>query len=82
MAFKSIFLKTSGWYRLLAVGSCVWLIAALYFIDPWARVSSGRLGPSTYSNWDEFFIFGVLPIVLIWGAIWVAQGFKRGKADK
>ena len=71
---KSFFSKLSGWYRLLFVGSIVWFLVALIITDPWTR--SGMYG--SHNNWNEFLVSGVLPIVALWGIIWIVQGFKSG----
>ena len=30
-------------------------------------------------NWDKFLTFGVLPVIIIWGVIWIVQGFRQKK---
>jgi hypothetical protein len=62
------FPKLSSWYRLLLVASIIWIIIALIVSDPWTR-SSGRLG--SYNNWDDFLSVGILPVVILWGIIWM-----------
>jgi len=63
--------KLSGWMRVLAVASTVWVITMLIRIDPWYTFGRGyrvRRGDAPYvghSNWDDFFLFGVLPIVIL-----------------
>ncbi len=60
MSKEKIFSRLSGWYRLLAVASIVWVIFFLI-------------------NWDEFLLFGILPVIVIWGVIWIVQGFRQKK---
>jgi len=74
MNLLSFFSKLSGWYRLLTVGSIVWFLVALIITDPWTRSGWG----GSHNNWNEFLVSGVLPIVALWGIIWIVQGFKSG----
>jgi hypothetical protein len=75
MSIISVLSKLSGWFRLLIVSSVIWIIGALVATDPWTR--RGRRSGS-YSNWDDFFLVGILPVVVLWGIIWIVQGFKKG----
>jgi len=29
----------------------------------------------SYNNWDDFFRFGVLPVIVLWGILWIVHGF-------
>ena len=77
MNLLSFFSKLSSWYRLLIVGSIVWFLVALINTDPWT-ISGGLYG--SYNHWDKFLLSGVLPIVALWGVIWIVQGFKKGRS--
>lgn len=34
-----------------------------------------RFDTYAYFRWDGFFMFGVLPVALVWGVAWVVAGF-------
>ena len=76
MKLFSRFSELSGWYRLLIVISIIWVIVALIGTNPWTY-SSSRGG--SYNNWDNFFLVGILPVAILWGVIWIRQGFKKDK---
>jgi len=40
--------------------------------------SSGLRGVRrySYSNWDVFFLIGALPVIVLWGIIWIVRGFR------
>lgn len=78
MKIVSFFSELGAWYRLLLVASAIWIIGVLIAVDPWTKTS--RRG-GTYSNWDDFFGLGVMPVVAAWGIIWIVHGFKRRKDD-
>jgi len=78
--------KLSVWFRLLIFISIVWVIGALIYTDPWYRSGTRGGGFSaprsySYSNWDEFFLIGILPVVVLWGIVWIVRGFKKGIND-
>ena len=79
MSIKEKLANLSVWLRLAVLASAVWLIGSLAEIDPWAHVGlvdrHGAMG--SLNNWDEFFMIGVLPVVALWGAIWVISGIKK-----
>jgi hypothetical protein len=75
MKLFSRFSDLSGWYRLLIVISIIWIIFALIMTDPWTTHGRGR----TYNHWSEFLFFGILPVAILWGVIWIKQGFKKEK---
>jgi len=64
----------SVWYRLLIVASLVWVIFTLIETDPWTRNISG-LG--SRNNWDEFLSVGILPVLILWGIVWIIKGIKN-----
>jgi len=71
MSFFSFFSKVSGWYRVLIVTSITWVVIILINTDPWT--SRGIRG-GTYNHWDDFLLFGILPVAILWGIIWVIHG--------
>ncbi|RJX29615.1 MAG: hypothetical protein C4531_10270 [Desulfurivibrio sp.] len=87
------FSNLSIWNRLFFLIAAAWMFISLIITDPWTHDSAlpslpklpelpelpdfAPLRHSTYSNWDDFFIFGVLPIIFFGGILWVFQGFKR-----
>jgi len=77
MKFISFFKKVSGWFRVLIVTSIIWVIVALVNTDPWTRHYRGRGG--TYNQWDDFIQFGILPVAILWGVIWIVYGFKKSR---
>ena len=58
-----IFSSFSGWYRLLAVASVLWIIFAA--------------AQSIFINSHEFLMFGIFPVTTLWGILWIIQGFKK-----
>jgi len=42
-------------------------------IEPWFQMDWMGLG---HSRWSEFIDIGVLPIITLWGIIWITKGFK------
>jgi hypothetical protein len=59
----------SGWYRLLIVFSVLWSILIYAGMEPWE-----------YSDRKQGYIFiGILPVLVLWGIIWIVKGFRRGK---
>ena len=58
--------------------SAIWLFGVLVYINPWYQSGSG-LGGGSYghSNWNDFFLIGVIPIIVLWGIIWIVQGFRN-----
>ena len=74
--------KISGWYRLLIIASIIWIIVSLVTIDPWTQNYSPFPFSETtnlVSHWDKFFRIGILPVVILWGLIWVINGFRNKK---
>lgn len=37
---------------------------------------------SIINNWDDFFLYGVLPLVIFWGIFWIWQGYRKKKNKK
>ena len=56
----------SGRIRLAVIFSAVWLLLATAYYEPWL-IQSVR----------PFLYFGVGPVVLLWGGIWIFSGFKN-----
>lgn len=61
--------------------SAIWIIGVLIYINPWYRSGTTRSGLGgvrrySYSNWDDFFLIGVLPVIVLWGMIWIGRGFR------
>ncbi len=51
---------------------------ALINTEPWGtRVIRGRY--TVANGWEEFIGVGILPVVVLWGAAWILQGFKKDK---
>ena len=73
MSIISSISKLSGWYRILTLASVIWFLVILINTNPWTK--HGSRGSS--NNWDEFIGLGVLPIIVVWGIIWVIRGFKK-----
>ena len=51
------------------------------YVDPWYRSGTSSAGLRgirrySYSNWDDFFLIGVLPVIVLWGIIWIVRGFR------
>lgn len=44
-----------------------------------SRSDSGGDLSGTVNNWDEFFLYAVLPIVLFWGILWIVKGFWKNR---
>ncbi|MFH1672645.1 MAG: hypothetical protein ABIF87_04390 [Pseudomonadota bacterium] len=78
MSLISSFTKLSGWYRIGIVVSIIWIIVALIATDPWTHL--GRRGGS-YNNWDVFLLVGILPVVALWGFVWIRHGFNKDKIE-
>jgi len=55
--------KASVLYRLLIVISVLWIICSMILIKPWYT-----------KNLHAFLFFGILPIVIFWGIVWVIEG--------
>ena len=58
-------LKLSGPLRLAILGSIAWLFLTAVYFDPWHRA----LPPYLY--------FGAGPVLLFWGILWIAVGFRN-----
>lgn len=50
----------SGWFRLLVVVSAVWIMLALIYSH----------------GWRQFVLYGMLPVTMFWGIVWIEQGFR------
>jgi len=79
--------KLSGWYRLWVAVSIIWVIFMLLFVAPFSPfppkfVMSVALYRH-WGRWGDFFLLGILPVVIPWSTVWVIQGFKndRNKAS-
>ncbi len=57
----------SGRARLCVIVSAVWLLSCTVYFRPW----SGEI--------LEFALIGLCPVILGWGALWVADGFKKNQ---
>ena len=67
--------RISGGYRVLVIISMIWLVMALIETKPWPQY--GNIMRAYYMNWDGFLGVGILPLLLLWGIIWIAKGFKK-----
>lgn len=63
MSLKSFISNLSGWFRLLIVVSIVWIMLALIY-------SAG---------WRLFVLWGVLPVTIFWGIVWIESGFRTSR---
>lgn len=63
MSLPSYVSGLSGWYRLLIVVSIVWIMLALVY--------SG--------SWRLFVLYGVMPVTLFWGIVWIERGFREAR---
>ena len=57
--------KITGRWRLAILVSMVWLAATVLWFQPWS-------GDQT-----RFVVIGVAPVVVGWGLVWVAAGFRK-----
>lgn len=57
--------RLTGRMRLAIVGSVIWLLIAVAYFEPWHR----PLPP--------FLYFGVGPVAIAWGIIWIFTGFRK-----
>ncbi len=67
MGMFSSFSNLSGWYRLLIVASTIWVLSIVIVYEPWRRSR----------NIDDVLLFGILPVVALWGFLWIIRGFKK-----
>jgi len=67
MGLFSSFSDLSGWYRLLIVASTIWVLSVAIDCEPWRN---------SYKI-DDFLSVGFLPIVALWGFLWIKRGFKK-----
>lgn len=67
MGLFSSFSDLSGWYRLLIVASTIWVLSIAIVYEPWRR---------TYVI-GEFLLLGILPVIVLWGFLWIIRGFKK-----
>lgn len=61
----------TAFYRVLIVMSLLWLIIASNKADMWS--SYGRF----QVHFGKFLTLGILPLIVIWGIIWVISGIKK-----
>lgn len=70
--------------RILIVGSISWVIGVLIYIDPWYKTYK----PNTvkrvtgFSKWDDFFLYGIVPIIIFWGILWIIRGYNQTKGKE
>ncbi len=57
----------SGRVRLGVVVSVIWLVSWTVYFRPWSGEILG------------FVLIGLCPVILGWGALWVADGFKKNQ---
>jgi len=57
--------KLSGRMRLAIVVSVIWLLIAVAYFEPWHRAI------------NPFLYFGVCPVAIAWGVIWIFTGFRK-----
>lgn len=60
---QGVMRRISGRMRLAIVVSALWLLGAAVYFQPWR------------SELSAFFYYGLLPVGLLWGVIWVAGGY-------
>ena len=68
--------RNIGAVRLGIFISVLWILFSFISIEPYKH---------TYyksQNWTEFFLIGIIPVILYWGIIWVISGFLRNKNNK
>jgi len=66
----------SAKYRVLFVISVLWVFCVLGM--SWSYrglIPDGHI----YFDLSNFVFFGLIPVVLLWGMIWVIHGFKEKK---
>ena len=79
------FKEMSKFYRIGVVGSFIWIFSALVITDPWSRQRSGSTGLfgfgerayHTTNNWDGFILWGLLPVAILWGGVWIVNSKKE-----
>lgn len=76
MSVTSFVLRLPGWYRVLLVASVLWVTGTL--------ISGLEGGLRGFNNdfWVGFLILGIVPIILLWGTIWIIHGFWIGHGFK
>jgi len=57
-------LPLTGRMRLAIFASVIWLLGSAVYFQPWRN------------DLATFFYYGLLPVALIWGLIWVVAGFR------
>jgi MFS family permease len=57
----------SGWMRFAILGSVLWPILVVLWVQPW----NGR--------WVPFLCMGVAPVAVWWGGYWVWSGFRKNQ---
>ena len=55
----------TGFMRLAIFTSIAWLIVTAIYFEPWIRMD------------QKFFLFGPVPVVLLWGLCWIIIGFRK-----
>ena len=61
----------TAFYRMLTILSILWLIIASNKAGMWSSYGRFRV------HFGEFLTFGILPLIVIWGFIWVISGIKK-----
>ena len=36
-----------------------------------------KVQASAGTNWEEFLTVGIMPIIFLWGSIWIVRGFRK-----
>jgi len=59
--------KSSGWVRLIAFFSVLWVMFVWY--------KTPTIGGHFFIK--DFVKLGIAPVVILWGIVWVVHGFRR-----
>ena len=61
--------RSKGAIRLGVLISVLWVVGHFVASEPGSR----------FYGWTNFFVFGIIPVILYWGIIWVISGFLPSK---
>ena len=76
-----VFSRLSGWFKLLLLITVAWVIGVFIYVGPLDQspetiVRWEDFTKFDYINWKNFALIGILPVVVVWGTIWVVHGFR------
>lgn len=60
----------TAFYRSLIVLSILWMMFASNKVELWEYYGF-------HKHFDEFLTLGILPLIVIWGIIWIINGIKK-----